>query len=100
MTVILADVYLAEAHFNQSGLTPDSLRQTAAWYYGIIEKRHGISFNDFDANLQYYISKPELLDTIYTRLVEELSNIEATQHRNILPLVNDTNKTLPVSVNP
>ncbi len=69
----LMEVYLAEARINNHAIARDS---AAALYFSFEEKlllNKGLSDSVIKATYQYYLSRPQELEEIYTAVVDSLS---------------------------
>ncbi len=69
----LMEVYLAEARINNHAIARDS---ATALYFSFEEKllqNKGLSDSVVKATYQYYLSRPQELEEIYTAVVDSLS---------------------------
>ena len=81
MQQILFDIHLAEAY--SMVLQPDSLHKTTernmdslATYYVTIFKHYHITSTEFEQSMDWYKKHPEELDSVYTRMIPEMSKLE------------------------
>lgn len=75
MILILADRYLAQAHFNlQRG--KDKSTTPLESYYNHIYKIHSTTEEEFNKSFEYYMQHPELLSSVYEEVITELSKRE------------------------
>lgn len=83
MAEVVRDVHLAEAWASIAG--PDSLRSVVtrrnldslALYYRQIFRRHGVTLQDFSEAYAWYKARPGELDSVYTRVLPMLNELEA-----------------------
>lgn len=77
MVSILTRIHIAEAKVSTSYLPTDS----ALSYYKVLEdtifKNYGTSRKQYQESYKFYIKNPELIDKVYTRVVDSLSLREA-----------------------
>jgi hypothetical protein len=81
MQQLLFDIYLAESY---STFVPkdSALRKTEknldslAIFYQMIFKSHHITPRQFEESMSWYKEHPEELDSIYTRLIPEISKLD------------------------
>ena len=81
MQQVLFDLYLAEAY---STMVPkDSFlriteknKDSLALFYQRVFRSHKITQKQFEQSMKWYTEHPEHLDTIYTRLIPEISKLE------------------------
>lgn len=83
MSAILIDMNLLEASislsFIQEGESADNVPQFDVY------KKHNITKKEFDESFKYYSSKPEKLDKIYERVLNELNKMQAEAQNNKKP---------------
>lgn len=77
MADIIGDIQLTEAAVTQKNYTPDSANMINAGYYDMIYANHKVSKADFESSYHYYISTPDELDSIYAKVIENLSSKES-----------------------
>ena len=77
---LIKDLYLAEAAFNLEKKDPEKTENNLENVYSIIYQTHKVSEEKFKKTLDYYSSKPEQLELIYSKieadLKEELSKVD------------------------
>jgi hypothetical protein len=83
MALILADMHLADAGLQAMSLSPDSLKRSSAGYDVFIFEKHETTEKDFETSFDYYLSKPNEMDSVYQEVIELLSEQEA-KSRGIL----------------
>jgi hypothetical protein len=81
MQQILLDVSLAETWSSMAAADSAHAGQQKAYdslsvYYTDIFNHYRLSPEDFEANLRWYAAHPQELDSIYARLLPELSRLE------------------------
>lgn len=73
MVEIITDMELTEAKLNfanERGGSADSLKDS---YFQQLYDHHGITKEQFAKNLEYYTKKPEVLETIMSRVIDTLT---------------------------
>ena len=76
MVQVLTDVHIAEASA-QMGLIPpgkDSLSKEA---FDALYKKHHITEMDYHTSLNYYLAHPSILDSVYDKVLNNLSQQKA-----------------------
>ncbi len=76
MIQILADIHLAQAQ-GQLQSTADDINAVKRSYYQSVLQYHEISYKEFAASVQYYISRPDMLKEMYEKVLSELSRRQA-----------------------
>ncbi|MBW8050195.1 MAG: DUF4296 domain-containing protein [Cytophagales bacterium] len=71
MINILVDIHIAEAMVDEAHLSKDS--SIAIFKDLAIFKKHGIEKENFDESYNYYLRNINILDDIYTAVVDSLS---------------------------
>ena len=72
---ILKDLHLEEASFElQKNKTLNNTKVKLKNYYGLIYKQHHTSEEIFKKTLSFYANSPEKLETIYSAVLEQLTN--------------------------
>ncbi len=72
--VILKDIHLAEANFElQKNKGMDKAKNKLSNSYTSIYKKYNISEEKFKENLNFYAQNPEMLEKIYTDVLEQLT---------------------------
>jgi Domain of unknown function (DUF4296) len=81
MARVLLDVHLAEAY---STLSKDSLHRhgeknldSLANYYKDVFHHYDITENQFNANIQWYKEHPEDFDSVYARMIADISKLDS-----------------------
>lgn len=77
MADVLCDIQISEAAVAQKNYIPDSANRTNAGYYNFIFLKHKISKDDFEKSYHYYLSTPDEMDSIYAKVIENLSSRES-----------------------
>ncbi len=77
--LIMMDIHLAESGVKT--MNPDSVAINNKTYYNFIFNKHHISEEHFTKSLNFYTDNPELLQEIYTKMIEEMSKNEADAHK-------------------
>ncbi len=78
MEEVMADVHLAEAA-KQVPDYNDTARHTISEYYAFILKSHHITKDQFEHSFTFYKSHPELMEEIYSEVINRLSEKQAKQ---------------------
>jgi hypothetical protein len=82
MQAVLGDIHIAESYsvfLKQDSLhkakerNPDSL----AVFYRSVFRHHGITPEQFNEGINWYRMHPEELDSIYTRMIPEITRLDA-----------------------
>lgn len=82
MQQILRDIHLSEAENQQTGRDSANNplprnKQDLAESYATVYDHYNISKEDFNNSMDWYRKHPALLDSIYTRLIPEMSVLQA-----------------------
>ncbi|MDZ4844540.1 MAG: DUF4296 domain-containing protein [Chitinophagales bacterium] len=77
MVEVMVDVHIFEAMAEGKKWSEDSLAVLLDANYGEIFKKHGIQQEQFERTFAYYESNPGKMDEMMTKVIEELSKIEA-----------------------
>ena len=82
MQAVLLDLQLAEAYsiaLNQDSMQRNTIRDydSLAVFYRAVWKKHGITEAQYLESLQWYKQHPEQLDSIYNRMIPEISRLES-----------------------
>ena len=77
MTRVITDIHLAEAEMQVKSL-PDSTSKSPLSFQKIFDK-DTISKQQYEESLNFYMDHPELLDTIYVQVLNELSKMEGSK---------------------
>ena len=86
MVEVLLDVHLAEASYNAIDRTEKNSQQELLNQYSEIFKEHKISGNDFYDTYDYYLSHPDVMDSVYSELVSRITTLQG-QLKQSLPKV-------------
>jgi hypothetical protein len=76
MTRVITDIHIAEAEMNMNAL-PDSTSKTPISFQKIFDK-DTITKQQYEESLNFYIDNPQLLDSVYTQVLNELSKMQGT----------------------
>ena len=71
MAAVITDIHLSEAETSLRTF-PDSTSSEKVSFNKIFEK-HSITKKQYEESLSFYIDNPELLDSVYTNVLNELS---------------------------
>ena len=72
--VILKDIHLAEANFElQKNKGLEKAKNELSNSYTSIYKKHNVSEEKFKETLNFYAQNPEMLEKIYTDVLEQLT---------------------------
>lgn len=74
MAEVITDIHIAEA---KAGLEPYQDSAYAITSFEKIFEQNKITRAQYDSSLVFYIEHPELLDTIYGQVLNELSKMQA-----------------------
>ena len=74
MAQVITDIHLAEAEANVRTF-PDSSSKEKLSFDKIFEK-HSITKKQYEESLSFYIDNPEILDTVYENVLNELSKMQ------------------------
>ena len=74
MTEVITDIHLAEAEASIRTF-PDSTSKEKLSFQKIFQN-HSITKNQYDESLQFYMEHPEILDTVYDNVLNELSKMQ------------------------
>ena len=72
MKSILVDVHVAQAAIGIHAVN-DSVQYSLEDYLAFIYKNHHTNREQFDSSMKFYASNPEMLDSIYKDVIEDLS---------------------------
>ena len=75
MIPILIEIHIAEAMIQLKELTDDSIAMYSKAYYDRIFEDHQVSQTQFENSMDYYVDHPELYESIYTKVQEEVKQI-------------------------
>ena len=81
MVSILVDVHLLEATIDL-GIMQGAIDPKQADKYYPVFKKHNITRQQYDKNLLFYSSHPELLDQIYDKVIAGLSRKQAELNKH------------------
>jgi Domain of unknown function (DUF4296) len=73
MVTILSDMHIAETMARNTIHLGDTNVQKVINYYAIIYKKNNISELAFKKSYDYYIQHPLLLDSVYSEIINQLS---------------------------
>ena len=74
MAEVITDIHIAEAEANMRTL-PDSASTENLSFQKIFEA-HGISKEQYEKSLSFYMDHPQQLDTVYQNVLNELSKMQ------------------------
>ena len=74
MAAVLTDIHIAEAEAGSRTL-PDSTSKVPVSFEKIFEK-DSISKSQYEESLSFYMDHPDLLDTVYVQVLNELSKMQ------------------------
>jgi len=74
---IMVDIHLAETAANLKLVGVDSLSPSYGQLYEGIFAKHGTTRSAFDSTLYHYSVRPEEMNVIYDKVLEELSELDA-----------------------
>ena len=77
---VLADMHIAQASMNMNRMS-DSLRFNMCDYTDYILKSRHITKERYHRSLSFYSSHPELMDSVYRRVIDELSRKQSEAER-------------------
>ena len=79
MAEVITDIHMAEAETSVRTF-PDSISKEKMSFQKIFDK-HSVTQKQYDESLSFYMEHPEILDTVYDNVLNELSKKqgEATQ---------------------
>lgn len=83
MSDILADIHLMEAMDPRAGSIDTSVIQKESRYDGIFRKHH-VSFDAFQESFRYYKLRPVDIDTIYSGVIQRLTDMEVRYNTKVL----------------
>lgn len=75
-SLVMTDVQLMEATFNQKMFREDDPRVLMARFYEQIFEKHGINRAAFDSSYNYYADRPKDMMRVYELVINELSKQE------------------------
>ena len=80
MMKVLQDVHLAEVYstmvdFGEERTTNKNL-DSLAKYYNVVFQAHGITQEEFNASAEWYAQHPNELDSVYTKMVTSLNELD------------------------
>jgi len=81
MEKVLADIHLAEVYSmlvgkDSSNRTRERNFDSLAVYYQTVFKHHKVTYAQFQASLDWYKQHPEELDSIYVKMIPEMTRLE------------------------
>jgi len=86
MQWLLLDIHLAESY--SVGLYPDSLKKkfdknpdSLAVYYAAVFRHHHIDVDKFKEVMDWYKRHPEMLDSLYNRVLDKANEMQAEQDK-------------------
>ncbi len=85
MVKMLTDFHLVEGGKVGSKILGDTI--PAAVYKSKVYQKYGLDESAFEKSFRFYTSNPEMMQSIYEKVIENLNKIEATAPRS--PLKDD-----------
>nr|WP_262916659.1 DUF4296 domain-containing protein [Belliella kenyensis] len=76
MIAILIDIHLSEGYVSTLPINYDSSRTLYPMFEYDVFVKHKVVDSVFHRSLEYYISKPKLIDKIYESIIDSLNVIE------------------------
>lgn len=76
MAEVIADIHIAEA---EESLTPPSDTAINKFDFQKIFEKNKISKTQYDSSLMFYTAHPELLDTVYEKVMNKLSLMQGEE---------------------
>lgn len=80
MGKVLSDMHLADAIANQNFPSKGG-NDTIAWktksFSTLIFKKYGIDSSSFRKSFRYYVQRPELMDSIYSKMITDLTRMQS-----------------------
>lgn len=92
MIETLVDVQLFEAMLAENKMRDDSLAIFVKTNYAEIFSKHGIQEEQFQRTFEYYEQHPGKMDEMMTRVIDELSKIEAEVKGDKVEQAEDSDK--------
>ncbi len=77
MVEVMVDVHIFEAMERNDKMSADSLAVFVETNYEEIFKKHGIKEEQFKRTFDYYEHNPAKMDELMTKVIDELSKMEA-----------------------
>jgi len=79
LMLVLIDIHLAEAASQDTKLKRDTSfnMRPIEEYYEAVFAAHGTNREDFEASFNYYAERPVLFNSLYERMLETFSKLEA-----------------------
>ncbi|MCH7410301.1 DUF4296 domain-containing protein [Belliella sp. DSM 111904] len=76
MIAVLIDIHLSEGYVSTLPINYDSSRTLYPMFEHDVFEKHNVIDTVFHKSLEYYISKPKLIDKIYESIIDSLNVIE------------------------
>ncbi len=77
MVSFLTEAHLIEGYVDAANrVNADSAIFYAECAYNSLYAKYGISPNEYDSSIVYYVHHPELMEDIYSRVVENLRSLQ------------------------
>lgn len=73
MVSTLSELYISEQKISTLGVKRDSLKQIFGLMKDSIFERTGVSDSVFHQSMNYYMDRPQVLEKIYSALIDSLS---------------------------
>jgi hypothetical protein len=78
MVSVLTDIHLVDSYVSSAAY--DTTTQPAKNYYKVVYEKYKIDSVKFQKSLRYYSRQPELLDTMYYQVLQELERKERREN--------------------
>ena len=72
----MVDFRIAEAAIRQIASKGENTNKITPYYYKPMLEKHGLTIQDYHANLDYYANYPDEMDEIYKEVVNRLIEIQ------------------------
>lgn len=83
MVNILTDAQIVEGALNYNRINRVNVTELKEEYYNQVFIKYNITANDFKQNMDFYNSKPEVLEEILDGVLEKLNQIQAQLEQEI-----------------
>lgn len=99
MGKVLSDMHLADAIANQN-FPSQGGNDTIAWktksFSTLIFKKYGIDSSSFKKSFRFYVQRPELMDSIYSKMITDLTRRQSGMQREVPKSIPATAMPAPV----
>lgn len=76
MVGLIKETMLIEAHLNEIRVDQIYIKDSADNYYAEVFERYNTNKEEFDRSMQFYAKQPELIDSMYSLVLDELLEME------------------------